>query len=151
MEAILAGIILIVYAICCCIKLKEMPISISQTVKALNHDWVWVITMWAIGILAGTKMLELTPDGWQAIPFGYMVSQFIVGAAPWTKTHSNTVHNVAGILTCIFSQAWVGIVNPTLLLAWIPYLLVFLFDKRRWCWWSEWVSMGTTIAATLLN
>lgn len=149
MEVLFAGLTLIVYIIYCCIKLKDIPVSVSQTVKALKYDWVWTIIMWAIGILVGIKMLELIPDGWQIIPFGYIVSQLIVGAAPWTRDKDNMIHNIFGILTCIFSQIWVGLINPYALLLWIPYLLVFIFDKNRWCFWSEVISVSTVLISML--
>lgn len=150
-QTIIAGICLIIYAIYCCVKLKEIPASISQTVRALKHSWAWTAVTWALAGTAGPAMLDQTKDGLQIIPIMYMFAMLVVGAAPWVYKGDNKVHNIAGILTCVFSQLWVAITNPTVLLAWILYLPVLKFDKKRWCWWSEWVSMGTTIASIIMN
>lgn len=147
---IISGIILLIYLIYSCIKLKDIPVSISQTVRAFNHPWPWTAVTWLLAFSIGTVMLDQTQEGWQVLPFLYMFTMLVVGAAPWIKGGDNSIHNIAGIATCILSQIWVGITNPILLVIWIPYLIVFLVDKYRWCWWSEITSAVTTIGSIIL-
>ena len=96
------------------------------------------------------KMMEITE--YQFLPFITLASILFVAFAPNYQDEDiiDYVHTSAAILALISSQILVYLVNPLILLYWIPYLLVeSIFKFNNFKFWAE-VVMLLTIYSILL-
>ena len=145
MRLIISVLLFAGYMVYCIVRLRSLPESVSRTVQALHVSWTWLLVMWPIAAMTGTLMLDVTPnDNLKIVPAAFMASMMVLGAAPWVSNGQNAVHNVAGTLTVLLSQAWVAITDVTVLTWWTVAVALVVVDYRRWCLWCELVAALAT-------
>lgn len=131
---ILSLICILSYTISVCIKFKGIPYSISATFYSLTHKWWFGITMVLTAVLLMPAILEVTPERYQFTAFLACVGMIMIGAAPHFKEGTEKkVHTVGAVLCLLFSQVWVGLTCPWMLLLWIGYLVYTVWEmKKHW-------------------
>lgn len=134
-----------VYTIAVCIKCKGIPYSISETFYKLEHKLWFGATMWLTAGLLMPAILEVTPDCHQFTAFLACVGLIMVGVAPnFREGIDRPVHITGAILCILFSQVWVGLTYPWMLLVWAGYLTYTIWEmKKLW--------KGNVISAFLLT
>ena len=137
---ILSALCIAAYTAAVCIKFKGVPSSISATFYSLEHKLWFGATMW---LTAG--LLIVTPDCYQFTAFLACVGMFMVGVAPnFREGIDKKVHTAGAILCILFSQVWVLLTCPWMLLVWVAYLIyTALSMKKHW--------KGNFISAFLLT
>lgn len=142
---ILSIICITAYAGAVCIKCKGIPCSISETFYKLEHKWWFLVTMWLTAGLLMPAILEVTPNSYQLTAFLACTGMFLVGAAPNFRDGFDKKVHISGAALCIvFSQVWVTLVCPWMLLVWVAYLIyTALMMKKNW--------KGNFISAFLLT
>ena len=139
-------------------KLEYIPDSISNTYY-LTGKKAWftlAIITGALSLIPGA--LEITPENIQAIPFIAAVGMLMVGAAPNFKDYEKTIHYLGAIILLAFSQIWVMIMKPELLIPWIIYGVGLVWKKRicnkepkNWVFWAEIVIIINVYATVILS
>ena len=101
--------------------------------------------MWLTAVLLMPAILEVTPDCYQFTAFLACTGMFLVGAAPNFRDGFDKKVHISGVALCIvFSQVWVTLVCPWMLLVWVAYLIyTALMMKKNW--------KGNFISAYLLT
>lgn len=128
------------YTTAVCVKFKGIPYSISETFYKLEHKWWFLLTMWLIAGLLMPAILEVTPDCYQFTVFLACVGMFLVGAAPnFRDGLDRPVHITGAILCILFSQVWVLLTCPWVLLAWIAYLAYTVLAMKKY-WKGNFIS-----------
>ena len=142
---ILSILCIAAYTAVVCIKFKGVPSSISATFYSLEHKLWFGATMWLTAGLLMPAILEVTPDCYQFTAFLACTGMFLVGAAPNFRDGFDKKVHISGAALCIvFSQVWVTLVCPWMLLVWVAYLIyTALMMKKHW--------KGNFISAYLLT
>lgn len=133
------------YTAAVCIKFKGVPSSISATFYSLQHKYWFCATMWLTAGLLMPAILEVTPGCYQFTAFLACVGMFLVGAAPnFRDGLGRPVHLTGAILCILFSQVWVLLTCPWMMLVWVAYLIyTALMMMKNW--------KGNFISAYLLT
>lgn len=119
---ILSALIIAAYTIAVCIKCKGIPYSISETYYKIEHKMWFGVTMVLTACLLMPAILEVTPDSYQFTAFLACVGMIMTGIAPnFREGVDRKVHTVGAVLCLLFSQVWVGLTCPWMLLLWIGY------------------------------
>lgn len=142
---ILSILCIAAYTAVVCIKFKGVPSSISATFYSLEHKLWFGATMWLTAGLLMPAILEVTPDCYQFTAFLACIGMMFVGVAPnFREGIERKVHTAGAIMCILFSQVWVLLTCPWVLLAWIAYLAyAALSMKKHW--------KGNFISAFLLT
>ena len=113
------------YTAVVCTKFKGIPSSISATFYKLDH--------------------KVTPDCYQFTAFLACVGMFMVGVAPnFREGIDKKVHTTGAVLCILFSQVWVLLTCPWMMLVWVAYLIyTALMMMKNW--------KGNFISAYLLT
>ena len=122
---VLVSLLLITaYTTAVCVKCKGVPYSISETFYRLEHKLWFGATMFLTAGLLMPAILEVTPESYQFTAFLACVGMFLVGAAPnFREGLDGTIHTIGAVLCALFSQVWVMLMCPWILLAWLAYLV----------------------------
>lgn len=162
---IISSLIIASYTAAVCIKVKDIPYSISATFYALEHKWLFCATMIITAGLLMPAILQKTPDIYQFTAFLACVGMIIVGAAPHFKEGlEKKIHTVGAVLCLLFSQVWVLLTCPWLLLVWLGYLVyTIVMMIKKWngnfissfiltkpMFWVEITALVTTYVTVLL-
>lgn len=162
---IISALIIASYTAAVCIKVKGIPYSISATFYALEHKWLFGATMIITAGLLMPAILQKTPDSYQLTAFLACVGMIMVGAAPHFKEGlEKEIHTVGAVLCLLFSQVWVLLTCPWLLLVWLGYLaytVVMMINKwngnfissfilTKPMFWVEITALVTTYVTVLL-
>ena len=119
------------------IKNHEFPESISSLVYMMGGT-LWTLWIWTLTGLTMPKLLNVLPEEWKFIGFIGLGCLGFVGAMPLIPDEKNTLHNVLGIATGIFTQVAVLILWPSLLWCWIIFLVLGwrkpVFVSEMICW-----------------
>lgn len=115
------------------IKLDHrIPQSLSQTAYLMQGRKLFLYTFWSVGIIL------LYPLSLINIPLSllFTLGLLCVGISPWYKQYGKIIHFAGGYLSGIVSQILVTLVNPWILLLWIPYILyaIFIKDDSKTFW-----------------
>lgn len=108
-----------------------LPDSISALVYELPRpwQWLWIVWIWSVSLLACIPLIEVLPDDVKVLGFATIVCLMLCGAMPISDSHVNRrAHNVFGILGGILSQACVLLQCPLYLLAWLLFSAVYACD-----------------------
>ncbi len=135
----LAVLLIIAYLSFVIIRRKEIPESISQTVFDLPKRWIWSAFLGLEAWLIAPAFIELTGENTQFLAFFTVIALGVLGVYPLFKGEKNTIHNVAGVLACVFSQGVIAFNRPGLLLMWILFALLMGLKEGRnkWCFFAE--------------
>lgn len=125
---------------------KRIPQSLSQTAYLLQDKKIFLYTFWSTGFILFYPLSLIN------IPLSllFILGLLWVGISPWYKQYGKIIHYGGGYLTGITSQALVVLVNPLLLLLWIPYILytIFIKDDSK-TFWAEIVCFISIFAILL--
>lgn len=143
--SILSLVCIACYTAAVCIKFGGVPASISSTFYKLEHKVWFGATMWLTAGLLMPEILEVTPDSYQFTAFLACLGMMFVGVAPnFREGLDRPVHITGAILCILFSQLWVGLTCPWMLIVWVAYLIyTALMMKKYW--------KGNLISAFLLT
>lgn len=162
---IISALIIASYTTAVCIKVKGIPYSISATFYALENKWLFCATMIITAGLLMPAILQKTPESYQFMAFLACVGMIMVGAAPHFKEGlEKKIHTVGAVLCLLFSQVWVLLTCPLLLLVWLGYLaytVVMMINKwngnfissfilTKPMFWVEITALITTYITALL-
>lgn len=142
---ILSALCIAAYTAAVCIKFKGVPASISATFYKLEHKLWFGATMWLTAGLLMPAILEVTPDCHQFTAFLACLGMMLIGVAPNFKEGIDRPVHITGAILCIlFSQVWVGLTCPWMLLVWAVYLAYTIWATQK-----NW--KGNVISAFLLT
>ena len=120
---IISTLLIVAYTASVCIKCKGIPYSISETYYRISHKFWFGITMVLTACLLMPAILEITPDSYQFTAFLACVGLIMVGVAPnFREGIDRKIHTIGAVLCLVFSQVWVGLTLPWMLLLWVGYL-----------------------------
>ena len=110
-------------------KQKSIPESISSIVYYLspNMKWLWIVWVWIIAFSVGIPLIDTLSDNYKIFGFLTMFSLVFCGSMPITKNEKNTMHYIFAILSGIFSQICVYILDNNLLYVWLSLFPCFIF------------------------
>ena len=130
---ILSALCITAYTAVVCTKFKGIPSSISATFYKLDHKLWFGAAMWLTAGLLMPAILEVTPDC------------YMVGVAPnFREGIDKKVHTTGAVLCILFSQVWVLLTCPWMMLVWVAYLIyTALMMMKNW--------KGNFISAFLLT
>lgn len=128
------------YTTAVCVKFKGIPYSISETFYKLEHKWWFLLTMWLTAGLLMPAILEVTPGCYQFTAFLACIGMMFVGVAPnFREGIERKVHTAGAIMCILFSQVWVGLTCPWMLLVWVAYLIYTVLAMKKY-WKGNFIS-----------
>lgn len=128
------------YTTAMCIKFGGVPASISATFYSLQHKYWFEATMWLTAGLLMPAILEVTPDCYQFTAFLACIGMFLVGVAPnFREGIERKVHTTGAIMCILFSQVWVLLTCPWVLLVWFGYLAYTAWGMKKY-WKGNFIS-----------
>ena len=133
------------YTIAVCIKFGGAPASISATFYSLQHKYWFGATMWLTAALLMPAILDATPPSYQFTAFLACIGMMLIGIAPnFQSGIERPVHITGAVLCILFSQVWVLLTCPWMMLVWVAYLIyTALMMMKNW--------KGNFISAFLLT
>lgn len=142
---ILSALCIAAYTAAVCVKFKGVPDSISATFYSLEHKYWFGATMWLAAGLLMPAILEVTPGCYQFTAFLACIGMMFVGVAPnFREGIDKKVHTTGAVLCILFSQVWVLLTCPWMMLVWVAYLIyTALMMMKNW--------KGNFISAYLLT
>lgn len=142
---ILSALCIAAYTAAVCIKFGGVPASISATFYKLEHKVWFGATMWLTAGLLMPAILESTPGCYQFTAFLACIGMMFVGVAPnFREGIDKKVHTTGAVLCILFSQVWVLLTCPWMMLVWVAYLIyTALMMMKNW--------KGNFISAFLLT
>lgn len=116
------------------VKRNGMPYSISDTFYSLEHKGWFGFSMVATALSLMPSILDFTPNNYQFLAFLMCAGLMFVGAAPnFKKGLDRPVHIAGASIAGLCSQIWIALIQPYLLLLWIPFLIgVGIKMKKVW-------------------
>ena len=121
---IISALLIAAYTVAVCIKCKGIPYSISETYYKIEHKAWFGVTMILTACLLMPAILEVTPDSYQFTAFLACAGMVMTGIAPnFREGIDRKIHTTGAVLCLVFSQVWVGLICPWMLLLWIGYLV----------------------------
>ena len=148
MNIIIAFVLVFGYAATFVAIYRTVPRSLSQTVFSLPHGWRWIWTavIVAVAFLTMPRLMEEASEPTQFLGFLACGSLLIVGVCPLVQQEgeiSYIIHMVMAYTCAVASQLLVLMNDPTLLLGWMPWLIVFAIQRygnKKWnaqAFWAE--------------
>lgn len=133
-SVILSVLYITTYTAVVCINQIGIPESISATFYKLRYKAWFTITMFLTAGLLMPAILEITPEGYQFVAFLACIGMMFVGVAPnFREGLDRPVHITGAILCILFSQVWVLLTCPWVLLVWFGYLAYTAWGmKKHW-------------------
>lgn len=121
---IISALLIAVYTVAVCIKFRGVPASISATFYKLEHKLWFGATMVLTACLLMPAILQVTPDSYQFTAFLACAGMIATGVAPnFREGIEKKIHTTGAVLCLVFSQVWVGLSCPWVLLVWVGYLV----------------------------
>ena len=132
-------------------KKEEIPVSVSS-ISYIFSKSAFSTVMSLYALLTMPQTLEKLPEDLDFIGFLSFVGIILVASSPYFRTEKKMLHNIGGFLFGILSQVVVGIINPWLLLGWVPFITYLLCKPKseKLTFWAEATAAGTLSAALLL-
>ena len=131
---LLSALLIATYTAAVCIKTGGVPYSISETFYKIGHKVWFGATMVLTACLLMPAILEITPDSYQFTAFLACAGMIMTGIAPnFREGIEKKIHTSGAVLCLVFSQVWVGLICPWMLLLWIGYLIytIVMMIKNR--------------------
>lgn len=125
---------LLIYIIYSIFKNGKTINSLSQTAYIIQSKQLFCFTFWLVGIILVYPLSQISIS----ISLLFTIGIFGVGLTPFYRTTGKWLHYGGGILSGITSQLLVYLVNPYLLIPWIPYLFYLIFyPDNNTTFWAE--------------
>lgn len=161
---VISMLIIASYTASVCIKFKGVANSISATMYALEHKWLFRFTMWVTPMLLMPAILEVSYPNTEFLAFLALVGMILVGCAPdYVNDPFQRKLHITGAIMCIgFSQLWVVFSCWWVLLpVWGIYLVytgisvvrqkegvfIYKFMRTKPMFWVEIAAIGGTYLA----
>lgn len=114
-----------------CIISKGIPHSLSSTYY--DNGWIFSAILILSTALITPTMLEITPMKYQFLAFISLGGSYFVAIAPNFNSDilTDRVHTGAAIISLIFSQIWVMLMDPINLLTWIPVFIYGILQLKK--------------------
>lgn len=130
---VISALLIAAYTVAVCLNERSIPSSISATFYTLEQKWWFCVTMVATAFMLLPYILEVTPD-YQFTAFLACVGMVMTGVAPHFKEGiEKKIHTAGAVLCLVFSQVWVALTCPWVLLVWVGYLVYTAIGiKRNW-------------------
>lgn len=142
---ILSALLIATYTATVCIKCKGVPYSISETFYKIDHKMWFGVTMVLTACLLMPAILQVTPDSYQFTAFLACAGMIATGVAPnFREGIDRKIHTSGAVLCLVFSQVWVSLTSPWMLLLWVGYLAYTVLGMKKY--WK-----GNFISAFLLT
>ena len=164
-SAILSALLISTYTAAVCIKGQGVPYSISETYYKIEHKYWFGSTMVLTACMLMPAILDVTPDSYQFTAFLACAGMIMTGVAPnFREGIDRKIHTVGAVICLLFSQVWVGLTCPWMLLLWVWYLAYTAIGLwRNWngyfigsflstkpMFWVEIVALLTTYVTLLI-
>ena len=142
---ILSALLIATYTAAVCIKGKGVPYSISETYYKIEHKLWFGATMVFTACLLMPAILEVTPGSYQFTAFLACAGMIATGIAPnFRKGIEKKIHTTGAVLCLVFSQVWVGLTCPWMLLVWVGYLVyTIVMMIKNWNGYFTGTFLGT--------
>lgn len=112
------------YTVVVCVKGREIPYSISATFYAIEHRFLFSISMAGTALFLLPVLIKYTHVDYWYIPYLACSGLVIVASAPRIREEYELIIHTTGAMACvIFSQIWICFHHPWLLLLWSIYLI----------------------------
>lgn len=121
--------------------------GIKNSISALSQDqkWLLLLAMWS-QLLMLPKMLEMTQEVWQWLPFLGMGGVAICGITNVLDKNEERIHMIAAIVSFICFVGWVLLINKYCLIA---LILCAVAGKEHLKWRAE-VGLIISVYLTLI-
>ena len=144
----IAAVLLIAYTASMCIVNRQIPHSLSASVFFLPRKgaWLWTAVIAAV-VFALAPVLIGTAQRAQFLAFFACAGLLFVAGCPLVPDKSDMayrVHLVAAIVCALSAMGLVACNRPLLLLLWLPWLGVFIWqtrDHHDWPTQTFWAEM----------
>lgn len=155
----LISIVVFVLYISSVVLMFGVPWSISNTyylleAKRKGLGWLFTVFCWGVGGFLLPGWLDITPGNYQfACFFSVAGLAFVGAAAQFKESLTSTVHYMAAVVCCLFSQIWCIVTGFWLvsLLSFVFFLSVAGFSKRKnWMFWIEIAAITATYISVWL-
>lgn len=142
---IISALLIVTYTAAVCIKADGVPYSVSETYYKIEHKFFFGVTMVLTACLLLPAILQVTPDSYQFTAFLACVGMIMTGVAPHFKEGiEKRVHTAGAVLCLLFSQVWVSLTCPWMLLVWVGYLAYTAIGLwRNWNGYAIGTFLGT--------
>lgn len=151
--------LLFCYTLTLCVVNRGIPSSLSATVYALPPAgaWLWTLVIGAASVMTMPVLLERAPENYKFLGYLTIVGLLFVALCPLNKKKDDMTYraHVAGAIICgVSSQLLVAITCAWLLLAWVPWIVAFVWITacRKWktsVLWAEMTCFADTFALIL--
>lgn len=163
---ILSALLIATYTAAVCIKTGGIPYSISETYYKIEHKYWFGSTMVLTACMLMPAILDVTPDSYQFTAFLACAGMIMTGVAPnFREGIDRKIHTAGAVLCLVFSQVWVGLTLPWMLLVWVAYLVYTVWMMaRNWTgyftgsflstkpmFWVEITALAATYVTLLIN
>lgn len=129
---ILSALLIATYTAAVCIKTGGIPYSISETYYKIEHKYWFGSTMVLTACMLMPAILDVTPDSYQFTAFLACAGMIMTGVAPnFREGIDRKIHTAGAVLCLVFSQVWVGLTLPWMLLVWVAYLVYTVWMMAR--------------------
>ena len=118
----------IIIALYICYVLIDSGIPNSLSATYYKYGKMFSIVLFSSTILLMPKLLEFLPNNIEFLGFLSLIGVIAVAASPDFRNDKLTdkVHDISAVLAFIISQILVILINPLLLLNWIPVLIYII-------------------------
>lgn len=152
---IISFIIITGYVVGTVWKLGYIPDSISNTYYLTGKKGWFTLALMTGALTLIPGALEITPENIQPIPFFAAAGMMLTGSAPRFKDYEKTAHYIGAIGLFVFSQLWVMMLKPELLLPWIIYGAILIWrnteENKNWVFWAEIIIILDVYATIILK
>ena len=162
---IIAAFVLAIYVAVVIATNKQIPNSLSESVYYLptKGQWLWTAVIAIIALCAIPPFVSKTIHAIQWLAFLACAALAFVAVCPLMGKPGNPddgngsygVHMGAAIACGVLSQICVTVTNPWFLLAWVPWLVAFVWITKDGKWhtamfWAEMTCFATVFIFGLL-
>ena len=141
-------VLLIAYTATLCVVNKQIPSSLSSTVFFLppTGAWLWTVVIAAVIFNLAPVLIGTTRESFQFLAFLASAGLLFVAGCPLVKDKGDMayrVHCASAVVCAVSAMTLVAVSVPWLMLGWIPWLAVFLWqtrshhDWRTQIFWAE--------------
>jgi hypothetical protein len=139
-----------------------IPSSLSVTVFSMEKKdrWIWCLVIWAVVFICLPTYICKVGENTKFLAFLAMAGLLFVGGAPLVIKSEDKmqyfVHCGAAVVCAVCSQLVLVFNQPLLLLAWVPWVVAFVWitkDSPRWrtmTFWGEMVCFANTFTFCLI-
>ena len=119
------------------VMLLSMSITAGtqESISKLAKEWRWLLlfALWS-QVLLLPQMLDMTPIGWQWMPFLGIFAIVICGGANLFAKEDNLTHMIAAAVAFVCLVGWVMLINSRCLM---PFVVCVMAGREKPIWRIE--------------